>query len=152
MKLVHVISHLVFCTELLGWMFFVLLPEKSGLKARGVQGNFSWLVLPKLALLCVSYSPQIYITIWFLVLFQLHSNHKCLQGEKKTPTTTLWSRLTFVSAALFFSMSSITARNFCMRQYMEKFRLLISCYRSGWAIVHKPAVIFHIDSTQILFV
>lgn len=63
MKLVHVISHLVFCTELLGWMFFVLLPEKSGLKARGVQGNFSWLVLPELALLCVSYSPQIYITI-----------------------------------------------------------------------------------------
>lgn len=62
MNLVHVISHLVFYTELLGGMFFVLLPEKSGLKARGVQGNFSWLVLPKLALLCISYSPQIYIS------------------------------------------------------------------------------------------
>lgn len=71
--------------------------------------------------------------------------------KKKKPMSALWCR--FVSAALFFSqcLPSLPGTS-VWGSTLEKFRLLISCYRSGWAMVHKLAVIFHIDSTQILFV
>lgn len=146
MKLVHVISHLVFCTELLGWLFIGLFPEKSGVKDRGVQGSFSWLVLPKLALLCLSYNPQIYITVWFLGLFLLHSNH----WEEKTQQADYEVDL----FQLLFSSQCLPSLpgTSVWGSTLEKFKLLISCYCSRRAMVHKPAVIFHTDSTQILFV
>lgn len=80
-KLVHVISHLVFCIELLGWLFFVLLPEKSGLKTGGVQGSFSWLVLPKLALLCVLQPSDISHHLIFRAISAAHWGKKTQQAH-----------------------------------------------------------------------
>lgn len=98
MNLVHVISHFVFCTDFLGSWLVVLCAAswEKWFESQRSPRKFCLAGPAQTGIVVCKLQPSDIYHHLIFGLFLLHSSH----WGKKKPTSTIWSRLTFVSAAL----------------------------------------------------